>query len=133
MILPQSSKIGVLEHDQVSIASSDLEAFEDEPNPKANKIHWDLTIPTVKSPPNLTIDNRPSALNQSRYNASSVYEWNIDVMSEYNILGVLHQMTMAANAYKTQSETSDKAIVEILIAGFTGQLKGWWDHLLTKL
>ena len=34
-------------------------------------------------------------------------------------------MTMAANAYKTQSGTSDKAIAEILIAGFTGQLKGW--------
>ena len=53
-------------------------------------------------------------------------------MSEYNILGLLQQMTMAANAYKTQSGTSDKAIAEILIAGFTGQLKRWWDHLLTK-
>ncbi|KAH9705269.1 hypothetical protein KPL70_011799 [Citrus sinensis] len=77
-----------------------------------------------KSPPDLAIDNRPSALNQSRFNASSVYEWNIDGMSEYNILGLLQQMTMAANAYKTQLGTSDKAI--------TGQLKGWWDHLLTK-
>ncbi|KAH9658252.1 hypothetical protein KPL70_023414 [Citrus sinensis] len=130
---PQSSKIGVLEQDQVSIASSDLEAFTEEPVSKANKIHWELAIPTSKSPPDLTIDNRPSALNQARYNASSVYEWNIDGMSEYNILGVLQQMTMAANAYKTQSGTSDKAIAEILIAGFTGQLKGWWDHLLTKL
>ncbi|KAH9727844.1 hypothetical protein KPL70_008823 [Citrus sinensis] len=108
-------------------------AFIDEPISKANKIHWELAIPTSKSPPDLTIDNRPSALNQARYNASSVYEWNIDGMSEYNILGVLQQMTMAANAYKTQSGTSDKAIAEILIAGFTGQLKGWWDHLLTKL
>ncbi|KAH9792266.1 hypothetical protein KPL71_004053 [Citrus sinensis] len=130
---PQSSKIGVLNLDQVSIASSDLEAFTEEPVPKANKIQWDLAFPISKSPPNLTIDNRPSALNQARYNASSVYEWNIDGMSEYNILGVLQQMTMAANAYKTQSGTSDKAIAEILIAGFTGQLKGWWDHLLTKL
>ncbi|KAH9779680.1 hypothetical protein KPL71_007793 [Citrus sinensis] len=129
---PQSSKIGVLEHDQMSIASSDVEAFTEEPIPKANKIHWELAFPTVKSPPDLTIDNRPSALNHSRYNASSVYEWNIDGMSEYNILGLLQQMTMAANAYKTQSGTSDKAIAEILIAGFTGQLKGWWDHLLTK-
>ena len=39
---------------------------------------------------------------------------------------------MAANAYKTQTGTSDKAIAEILVAGFTSQLKGWWDHLLTK-
>ncbi|KAH9777048.1 hypothetical protein KPL71_006899 [Citrus sinensis] len=130
---PQLSRIGVLDQDQVSIVSSDLEAFTEEPVPKANKIHWELALPTSKSPPDLTIDNRPSALNQARYNASSVYEWNIDGMSEYNILGVLQQMTMAANAYKTQSGTSDRAIAEILIAGFTGQLKGWWDHLLTKL
>ncbi|KAH9668528.1 hypothetical protein KPL70_021446 [Citrus sinensis] len=116
----------------MSIASSDLEAFKEEPTLKANKIHWELALPIVKSPPDLAIDNRPSALNQSRFNASSVYKWNIDGMSEYNILGLLQQMTMAANAYKTQSGTSDKAIAEILIAGFTGQLKGWWDHLLTK-
>ncbi|KAH9793051.1 hypothetical protein KPL71_004401 [Citrus sinensis] len=98
---PQSSKIGVLEQDQMSIASSDIEAFKDDepPTSKANKIHWELALPTVKTPPDLAIDNRPSALNQSRYNASSVYEWNID-------------------------GTSDRAISEILIAGFTGQLKG---------
>ena len=70
----QSSKIGVLEHDQESIASYDLEAFKEEHIPKANKIHWELALPTVKSPHDLTIDNRPSALNQSRYSASSVYE-----------------------------------------------------------
>ncbi|KAH9723913.1 hypothetical protein KPL70_007306 [Citrus sinensis] len=98
----QSSKIGVLEQDNMSIASSDIEAFKEEPVSKATKIHWELALPTVKSPPDLTIDNRPAALNQSCFNASSVYEWNID------------------------------AIAEILIAGFTGQLKGWWDHLLTK-
>ena len=116
----------------MSIVSSAIEAFKDEPTPKANKIHWELALPTVKTPPDLAIDNRPSALNQSRFNASSVYEWNIDGMSEYNILGLLQQMTMAVNAYKTQSGTSDRAIAEILIAGFTGQLNGWWDHLLTK-
>ena len=128
----QSSKIGVLEQDQSSIASSDIEAFKDESIPKTNKIHWELALPNVRTPLDLAIDNRPSALNQSRFNASSVYEWNIDGMSEYNILGLLQQMTMAGNAYKTQSGTSDKAIAEILIVGFTGQLKGWWDHLLTK-
>ena len=53
-------------------------------------------------------------------------------MSEYNILGLLQQMTMTTNAYKTQAGTSDRAISEILIAGFTGQLKGWWVHLLTN-
>jgi hypothetical protein len=51
-------------------------------------------------------------------------------MFEYNILNTLQQMTMAANAYKTQTGTPDKAIVELLIAGFSGQLKGWWDYHL---
>ena len=105
----------------MSITSYDIEAFREEPTLKANKIHWELVLPTVKSPLDLAIDNRPSALNQSRFNASSFYEWNIDGMSKYNILGLLQQMTMAANAYKTQSGTSDKSIAEILIAGFTGQ------------
>ncbi|KAG5223997.1 CTV [Salix suchowensis] len=53
-------------------------------------------------------------------------------MSEYNILNTLQQMTMAANAYKTQTGTPDRAITELLIAGFLGQLKGWWDYHLTE-
>jgi hypothetical protein len=41
-------------------------------------------------------------------------------------------MTIAANAYKTQIETSNKTITELLIGGFSGQLKGWWDYHLTE-
>jgi hypothetical protein len=41
-------------------------------------------------------------------------------------------MTMAANAYKTQTGTLDKAIAELLIAGFSHKLKGWRDYYLTK-
>ncbi|XP_058010416.1 uncharacterized protein LOC131183806 [Hevea brasiliensis] len=38
---------------------------------------------------------------------------------------------MAANAYRTQTGTTDQAITELLIAKFSGQLKGWWDYYLT--
>ena len=41
-------------------------------------------------------------------------------------------MTIIANAYKTQTKTLDKAITELLIVGFSGQLKRWWDYHLTK-
>ncbi|PKI58299.1 hypothetical protein CRG98_021305 [Punica granatum] len=40
-------------------------------------------------------------------------------------------MTMVSNAYKTQTRLSDPAIAHMLIAGFTGQLKGWWDNYLS--
>ena len=41
-------------------------------------------------------------------------------------------MTMAANAYRTQIGNEDKTVAELLIAGFSGQLKGWWDNYLTN-
>jgi len=41
-------------------------------------------------------------------------------------------MTMAANAYKTQTGTSDKVIAELFIASFSSQLKGWWNYHLTE-
>jgi hypothetical protein len=46
-------------------------------------------------------------------------------MSKYYILNTLQQMTMTTNVYKTQTDTPDKVIAEFLIAGFSGQLKGW--------
>ena len=51
-------------------------------------------------------------------------------MSEYQVLGLLQEMTMATNAYKTQTSSMDKAIVELLIASFLGQLKGWRHYHL---
>ena len=52
-------------------------------------------------------------------------------MSEFQVLNTLQQMTMASNAYKTQTGTSDRSVAELVIAGFSGQLKGWWDYHLT--
>ncbi|GJY17968.1 putative transcription factor interactor and regulator CCHC(Zn) family protein [Tanacetum coccineum] len=40
-------------------------------------------------------------------------------------------MTMAANAYKVH-KNSELKIVQHLVAGFTGTLKGWWDSYLTE-
>ncbi|KAG2304349.1 hypothetical protein Bca52824_033000 [Brassica carinata] len=41
-------------------------------------------------------------------------------------------MTMAANTYRTQIGNEDKTVAELLIAGFSGQLKGWWDNYLNN-
>ncbi|GJS03291.1 hypothetical protein Tco_0319799 [Tanacetum coccineum] len=46
-------------------------------------------------------------------------------------MNVLQEMTMASNAYKTH-KNNEKQIIEILISGFAGCLKGWWDHYLTE-
>ena len=38
-------------------------------------------------------------------------------------------MLMVSNIYKSNNKT-DYQIANIIITGFTGQLKGWWDNTL---
>ncbi|KAL5179922.1 putative Polyprotein CP [Glycine soja] len=55
-----------------------------------------------------------------------------DAQTEYNIMNTLQHMTMVATAYQTSHECSEETIIDILVAGFSGQLKGWWDNYLTN-
>ena len=41
-------------------------------------------------------------------------------------------MLMVSNVYKSNNKT-DHQITNIIITGFTGQLKGWWDNTLTDI
>ncbi|GAV82927.1 LOW QUALITY PROTEIN: MP domain-containing protein, partial [Cephalotus follicularis] len=79
--------------------------------------------------PHLQIEER-GKFTQASYQSGTIYEWNIDGINEYHIINKLQEMTMVSNAYKIRNN-SDKAFANILIAGFTGQIKGWWDNVLT--
>ncbi|KAL5176952.1 polyprotein [Glycine soja] len=65
------------------------------------------------------------------FSANNIYEWNIDAQTEYNIMNTLQHMTMVATRYQMSHECLEKTIVDILVAGFSGQLKRWWDNYLT--
>ncbi|GAV90106.1 LOW QUALITY PROTEIN: hypothetical protein CFOL_v3_33515, partial [Cephalotus follicularis] len=67
---------------------------------------------------------------QASYQSGTIYEWGIDGMNEYHIVNKLQEMTMVSNSHKIRNN-SDKTVANILIAGYTGQLKGWWDNVLT--
>ena len=47
-------------------------------------------------------------------------------------MNILQHMTMVATAYQTSYECSEETIIDILVVGFSGQLKGWWDNYLTN-
>ncbi|GAV66705.1 hypothetical protein CFOL_v3_10215 [Cephalotus follicularis] len=51
-------------------------------------------------------------------------------MNEYHIINKLQEMTMVSNAYKIKN-ASGKVVTNLLIARFTGQLKRWWENVLT--
>ncbi|KAG5632672.1 hypothetical protein H5410_004389 [Solanum commersonii] len=63
------------------------------------------------------------------YNVKEIYEWNIDGYTDRQIYTTFHQMLMYSTIYKT-NKNSDKTIADMLTAGFTGQLKRWWDNYL---
>ncbi|GAV83329.1 LOW QUALITY PROTEIN: hypothetical protein CFOL_v3_26777, partial [Cephalotus follicularis] len=79
--------------------------------------------------PDLQIKKRGKFIETS-YQSGTIYEWNIDGMNEYHIINKLQEMTMVSNAHKIKNNT-DKTVVNLLITGFTGQLKCWWDNILT--
>ena len=68
---------------------------------------------------------------KSKYDVDDIYEWKIEGVSEYQILNILQEMIMASTAYNAKGNT-DHLISRHLIVGFTSQLKGWWDNVLTK-
>ena len=93
----------------------------------ANKQWKSLTKPTTLD---LTMEDTSTKTNG--FNANNVYEWNIDDKSEHNIMQMLQHMTMVCTAYQTTHDSTEEAIASIIVSGFTGQLKGWWDQYLTE-
>ncbi|QHN82230.1 uncharacterized protein DS421_20g693950 [Arachis hypogaea] len=81
------------------------------------------------SAPDLALEERE--LGFVSFNANNVYEWNIDGKTEYNIMSMLQHMTMVGTAYQAAHETSEEAIANVIVSGFSGQLKGWWDNYLS--
>ncbi|KAH1210070.1 polyprotein [Glycine max] len=81
--------------------------------------------------PDLLLEERGEN-NFKSFSANNIYEWNIDAQTEYNIMNTLQHMTMVATTYQTSHECSEETIIDILVAGFSGQLKGWWDNYLTN-
>ena len=52
-------------------------------------------------------------------------------MSEYEIINLLHEMTLLTNAYKNHGKLNHQ-IAHLIVTGFTSQLKSWWDHYLNN-
>ncbi|KAK2991024.1 hypothetical protein RJ640_018019 [Escallonia rubra] len=62
--------------------------------------------------------------NPSSFNGSSIYEWNLDGMTDYQVITLLQHMLMAANSARNRNLGESEAVIaRYLIAGFTGQLR----------
>ena len=96
-------------------------------NPKAFKTRNYYLRPTF---PDMQFEKR-NHYTQASYTSGTIYGWNMDGMTEYNILTKLQEMTMVSTTYKLNNRLPDHAVAQTIVAGFIGQLKGWWDNYLT--
>ncbi|KAH0675904.1 hypothetical protein KY285_023705 [Solanum tuberosum] len=69
-------------------------------------------------------------LSTSSHEERSITEWNIDGLAEHQVYNKLHEMGVAITAYK-MCGSADRDAASMIIAGFTGMLKHWWDNYCT--
>ncbi|XP_070021475.1 uncharacterized protein [Nicotiana sylvestris] len=81
-------------------------------------------------PQDVLIEEQDNDYYHQGYSGSDIYEWFIDGLAERHIYTIVHRMLMYNNICKV-NKNRDRAIAEMIIAGFTSQLKGWWDNYLT--
>ena len=61
-----------------------------------------------------------------------IYEWNIDGLSEQEIINKMSHTSMVCIAYQNNHDLDQPEIVNLLVTGFSGTLRGWWDSYLTE-
>ncbi|KAG5612058.1 hypothetical protein H5410_023339 [Solanum commersonii] len=82
------------------------------------------------TPQDVLIEERDWNQTNTSYSGSEVYEWNLDGLTDRQLTILVHRMLMYATICKSVNNT-DKTICKMIIAGFTSQLRGWWDNYMT--
>ena len=60
------------------------------------------------------------------------YEWNIDGLSEQEIVNKMGHMSMVGIAYQNNHDLDQPKSVNLLVTSFSGTLRGWWDSYFTE-
>ena len=76
------------------------------------------------TPPNMQFEER---VFQTQFSVSvdKLYEWNIDGLSEQEIINKMSHMSMVGIAYQNNHDLDQPDIVNLLVTGFSGTLRGW--------
>ncbi|RVW20915.1 hypothetical protein CK203_110548 [Vitis vinifera] len=99
-----------------------IKMFEEPHNQIINNLETFKTRNYYPRPtfPDMQFEER-NQYTQASYTSGTIYEWNIDGMTEYNILTKLQEMTMVSTAYKLNNRLPDHAVAQTIVAGFTDE------------
>ncbi|KAG5585166.1 hypothetical protein H5410_045600 [Solanum commersonii] len=82
------------------------------------------------TPQDVLIEERDWNQINTSYSESEIYEWNLDGLTDRQLTILVHRMLMYATICKSVNNT-DRTICKMIIAGFTDQLRGWWDNYMS--
>ena len=83
------------------------------------------------TPPDMQFEER-SFQTQFFIFADKLFEWNIDGLSEQEIINKMSHMSMVGITYQNNHDLDQPEIVNLLVTGFSGSLRGWWDSYITE-
>ena len=75
------------------------------------------------TPPDMQFEER-AFQTQFSVSANKIYEWNIDGLSEQEIINEMSHMSMVGISYINNHNLDHPEIVELLVTGFSGTLCG---------
>ncbi|KAK9998170.1 hypothetical protein SO802_017773, partial [Lithocarpus litseifolius] len=81
-------------------------------------------------PPDLQYEER-NVSNRFSVSSGKLYEWNIDGLSEQEILNKIQHIAMVANNYLNEGKTHPE-VIDLIVLGITGKLLQWWNNCLTE-
>ena len=83
------------------------------------------------TPPDMQFKER-SFQTQFSVSADKIYEWHIYGLSEQEIINKIGHISMVGIAYVNNHNLDHPEIVDLLVTGFSGTLRRWWDSYLTE-
>ena len=83
------------------------------------------------TPPDMQFEERYFQT-QFSVSANKIYEWNVDGLSEQEIINKMAHMSMVKIACLNNHNLDHSEIVDLLVIGFSGILRGWWDSYLSE-
>ena len=83
------------------------------------------------TPPDMQFEER-AFQTQFYVSVDKLYERNIDGLSEQEIINKISHMSMVGIVYQNNHDLDQPEIVNLLVTGFFGTLRRWWDSYLIK-